>query len=318
MKKSDIAVSVLVMVYNHEKYLDECLNSIVKQKTNFKYEILVHDDCSTDNSKKIIEKYYNNFPDKIIPFYEKENQYYKGNDIIKNILIPNIKGKYFCFCEGDDFWIDENKLQKQYEFLENNKEYKFCVHNSIVVDKNSIKIRDITPLKEGGDLTCYDFILGGGGFVATNSIFSYSFLAKNLPKYFDYMTIDYFWQIYLSSVGKSYCFKDYMSAYRFQSVGSWSARMKESKEKYINHIEKIINTLYMVFDEIDDNYKNSVKKVILTEEFKVFKLKREYKKMKQEPYLEIWKSLSLKKKVGYFLDGHFPIFYGIIKRLLKR
>ena len=85
MKKNNIAVSVLCMVYNHEKYLRECLDSLVNQKTTFTYEILVHDDASTDQSKKIIEEYYKRFPDKIVPIYESENQYSKGVKINQEI-----------------------------------------------------------------------------------------------------------------------------------------------------------------------------------------------------------------------------------------
>lgn len=319
MKNNDeVMVSILVAVYNHEKYLDECLNSIVNQKTNFKYEVLVHDDCSTDNSKTIIEEYYKKYPYIIIPFYEEENQYSKGVKINIDILIPNIKGKYFCFCEGDDFWVDENKLQKQFDFLENNKEYKFCVHNSIKVNKESKKIGKINTLKDGGDLTCEDFIVGGGAFVATNSMFSYSSLAKNLPEYFNIMSLDYFWQIYLSSCGKTYCFKDYMSAYRISTENSWSKRMESNKSKYIQHKEKVIKMLEKINCSLDYKYDEQFKYIILKDQFSILKLQREYKKMRKEPYKDIWKKQSIKKKVKYYFDAHFPKIYGIIKKLLKK
>ena len=310
-----IMVSVLIMVYNHEKYLEECLNSIVNQKTNFKYEILVHDDCSTDNSKKIIEKFHNKYPSKIIPLYEEENQYSKGVKIIEDLLIPKMKGKYFCFCEGDDYWVDNSKLQKQYVFLEKNKEYKFCVHNSIIVDKDSKVIRKKIVLKDGGDLNCEDFITGGGGFVCTNSIFACSSLAKKLPKYFDYMSFDYIWQVYLSSCGKTYCLSDIMSAYRFRSGESWTERINKDKTKLINHFEKVNKVLEMINIDTNNKYDESIKKVIISNKFNILRLQHNFKQMHQEPYIELWKKLSKGKKMKYLIGEFMPNWmYKIVKK----
>lgn len=317
MPKKSIQVSILCMVYNHEKYLEECLNSLVNQKTNFDYEILVHDDCSTDNSKKIIEKYYKEYPNIIVPFYEKENQYSKGVKINKEILIPKMRGKYFCFCEGDDFFIDENKLQKQYDFLENNKDYVFCVHNAIIVNEEGKKIGDITPKIDGGDLTCEEFVSMGGGFVSTNSIFSYSSLAKNLPKYFDHMSMDYFWQIYLSSCGKTYCLKDYLSAYRLGSDGSWTERMEKDHKKFIAYKEKMIETIKLFNEETNYKYDSLVKKRITEIEFAILELKRDYKKMYDEPYNEIRKKQSIRSKLRYFMYVHFKPVFKFLYRIFK-
>ena len=313
MKSKDIMVSILCNVYNHEKYLEECLSSLVNQKTTFKYEILVHDDCSTDTSKSIIENFYKKYPQKIVPIYENENQYSKGIKITKSIMIPKIKGKYFCFCEGDDFWIDEYKLQKQYDFLETHKEYKFCVHNSIKVNRDSEKIGEILPLKDGGDLICEDFIAGGGNFVATNSIFSYSYLAKNLPSYFDYLSIDYIWQIYLSSIGKTFCFKNFMSAYRVQVENSWTNRIMNNKENHIQHIEKVIETLKMINKDTNYRYNDAIKQKIIINEYIILKIKRDYKKAKSGPYKQLWKKESWKSKIKYFIYERFSIIYNIFK-----
>ena len=317
-KSKEIKVSILCLAYNHEKYLEKCLDSLVNQKTNFKYEILVHDDCSTDSSKEIIERYYKKHPKKIIPVYEKENQYSKGVKINKDILIPKMKGKYFCFCEGDDYWIDENKLQKQYDFMERNKDYKLCIHNSIAVDKNGNELYKINPLVNGGDLKCEDFIKNGGGFVSTNSLFSYSYLAKNLPNYFDYLTVDYVWQIYLSSIGKNYCFKEHMSAYRIESEGSWTSRMLSNIDKLIEFKRRIINVLTLINDEMHFKYDEIIKKTIISQEFAILELQKDYKSMKKNKYKEVYKSRPLKIKMKYFLDEHFPSFYNFLRRLRSK
>ncbi len=315
--KNDVKVSVLCTVYNHEKYLERCLISLVNQKTSFKFEILVHDDCSTDNSKQIIEKFHKKYPNLIVPIYEKENQYSQNVKINKDILMPRMKGKYFCFCEGDDYWIDSNKLEKQYCFLENNSEYKFCVHNAIMVDKNDKKIGTITPLFNGGDLTCEDFIKNGGGFVATNSIFACSSLTKQLPKYFDFKTMDYFWQIYLSSCGKTYCFKDYMSAYRVASEGSWTERVLNNREKCLAYKRDLIKSLNLINEEMKWKYNQLFQEQINLINFSIFEMTRDYVKMYSEPYDTIRKNKPLRDRMRYFMYLRFPKLFKLLYRVIK-
>lgn len=128
---NNIVVSIRCLVYNHEPYLRQCLDGFVMQKTNFKFEAIVHDDASTDKSADIIREYANKYPDIIKPIYEKDNQYSKRDGSLKKILDAHSKGKYIAFCEGDDYWTDPLKLQKQVDFLENNSEYVLS-HTSIV------------------------------------------------------------------------------------------------------------------------------------------------------------------------------------------
>ena len=103
-KDEDILVSISCITYNHEKYIRDALEGFLMQKTDFKYEILIHDDASTDNTAKIIREYEEKYPDLIKPIYQKENQWSKGNYRISSTFnIPRAKGKYIAFCEGDDF-----------------------------------------------------------------------------------------------------------------------------------------------------------------------------------------------------------------------
>ena len=113
-------ISILMPTYNHEKYISQAIESTLMQKTNFNYELLIHDDCSTDSTLSIARNYTEKHPDKIRLFTESENQ-----GLLKSYkkLIENSKGKYLAILESDDFWIDENKLQIQVDFLEQNPDY---------------------------------------------------------------------------------------------------------------------------------------------------------------------------------------------------
>lgn len=117
--KSEILVSIRCLVYNHEPFLRRCLDGFVMQKTNFKFEAIVHDDCSTDNSAAIIHEYAKKYPDIIKPIFESVNQYSKNDDSLRKIMDSACTGKYIALCEGDDYWIDPFKLQKQVDILEN-------------------------------------------------------------------------------------------------------------------------------------------------------------------------------------------------------
>ena len=116
-------VSVVCDVYNHEPYLRQCLDGFVIQKTNFKIEVLVHDDASTDKSAEIIMEYTNKYPDIFKPILQQENQYSRGVGIWKTYQFPRVAGKYVAICEGDDYWIDPYKLQKQVDFLESHPDF---------------------------------------------------------------------------------------------------------------------------------------------------------------------------------------------------
>lgn len=126
-------VSVICLVYNHEKYLRQCLDGFVSQETNFKYEVIVHDDCSTDHSVEIIKEYQEKYPEIIKPVFETKNQFSQGLSFIAD-LIRAPKSRYIAFCEGDDYWCSSDKLQKQYDFMESHDDYSMCVHNTIIHD----------------------------------------------------------------------------------------------------------------------------------------------------------------------------------------
>ena len=120
--QDEILVSIQCATFNQESYIRQCLDGFVMQQTNFRFEAIVHDDASTDNTAAIIQEYANKYPDIIQPIFETENQYSKHNGSITRIMRQHMRGKYIAFCEGDDYWIDPLKLQKQVDLLEQDPE----------------------------------------------------------------------------------------------------------------------------------------------------------------------------------------------------
>lgn len=121
--KENPIVSIVTFTFNHEKYILKVLESFINQKTNFEYEIVIHDDASKDNTQEIIREFERKYLKIIKSIYQEENQKTKGNGIVTRISLQVAKGKYIALCEGDDYWTDEYKLQKQVDFLEANPDY---------------------------------------------------------------------------------------------------------------------------------------------------------------------------------------------------
>ncbi len=134
-------VSIKCMSYNHEKYIEDALEGFLIQETDFPFEILIHDDASTDRTADIIREYEARYPNLIKPIYQTENQFQKKDGTIGRIQRDRTKGKYSALCEGDDYWTDPHKLQKQVDFLEANPDYVISFHNTVVEFDN--------PNKEG-------------------------------------------------------------------------------------------------------------------------------------------------------------------------
>ena len=133
-------LSIICITYNHKDFIRQALEGFVMQKTNFKFEVLIHDDASTDGTADIIREYEAKYPDIIKPIYQKENQFSKGVHILKTFIYPRVLGKYVALCEGDDYWTDPNKLQKQVDFLEAHPEYSGCFHVLAIINKTTMNM----------------------------------------------------------------------------------------------------------------------------------------------------------------------------------
>lgn len=133
----DIVVSIQCLTFNHKDYLRQCLDGFVGQQTNFKFEALIHDDASTDGTTEILREYAERYPNIIIPIIETENQWSKGNlRKIMDDMTSRSRGRYIAYCEGDDYWQDPLKLQKQVDALENHPEASMCYTAFQTVDND--------------------------------------------------------------------------------------------------------------------------------------------------------------------------------------
>ena len=218
------------LVYNHAPYLRQCLDGIVMQRTNFPFVAIVHDDASTDESASIIREYAKKYPEIIRPIYESENQYSKKNGSLSMIMDRVMsEAKFIALCEGDDYWTDPYKLQKQVDFLIQHEDYVLVSHVNDIYYQESEEwkrnIRGDYPFHDNGCFKVFDYSLdnyfdigcpqplttvyrNGGG---------YHILPQKYKYYRD--TIFYY---YLLKQGKGALLQDNMGVYRIHGGGIYS------------------------------------------------------------------------------------------------
>ena len=229
-------VSIFCITYNHEKYIAEALDSFLMQETDFSFEILIHDDASTDNTAKIIRSYENKYPSLIKPIYQTENQYSKGIEIHSTFNLPRAKGEYIALCEGDDFWTDERKLQYQIKKMKEYPECQMSFHPVKVIYNQ--RISDTVQGRQAEDDKIFDIkeiIMGNGGFCPTPSLIIKKEVFDNIPAFFENAPVgDYYIQIFGSINGGALYIDKTMSAYRIHSGGVWTSMQTDfsSRKKF--------------------------------------------------------------------------------------
>ncbi len=239
--KGDIdkpAVSVCSVTYDHEKYIAEAIDSFLMQQTDFPFEVLINDDCSTDNTANIIRGYEKEYPNIIKPIYQKENQYSQGIKVNAKFNLSRAKGKYIALCEGDDYWTDPLKLQKQVDFLDSHKEYNMVFHNAELQHhtENGVTIKPFNPEEKSRDYTADEILRTWS--VATASVLccnegQYRYLEDNA--WFPVSDTPYF--IKCASLGKLYYMAEQMSVYRRVPTGLMNSAKFKSVENNLVFIE---------------------------------------------------------------------------------
>lgn len=248
---SEIMVSIYCLAYNHEKYIRNTLDGFLKQITDFRVEIIVHDDASTDRTADIIREYEKKH-DNIIAIYQTENQYTKGIKIVPNYIRPRMRGKYVAVCEGDDYWTDVYKLKKQVNALETHENCCMCLHKVKKILENGKKTGIDLPGKEikTGLYLSSDFLqikLGGGLFQTS----SYMFRAKEWMKYIDNLPEfakvcfvgDAPLLLYFGQLGSVYYFNEYMSCYRTGVPTGWTSQTTGCEQRWLDSKNNMIDTI---------------------------------------------------------------------------
>jgi len=238
-------VSICCLVYNHGEYLKEALDGFLMQKTTFPFEVVIHDDASTDNSASIIKEYALKHPKIFKPLYQTENQKSKlKSGMNPRFNFPRARGKYIAFCEGDDYWTDPLKLQKQVDFLERHPDYGVCFHNVLEVSCLGARREVVVPnVSNHHHYSIQDYILNNK--TATCSVLIKKELFK-LPNWFSSLPFGDLGIVLIvlkeSKSQKGFVFKDTMGVYRVHEGGVHGSLKKNNSsliKAYKQHISFI-------------------------------------------------------------------------------
>ena len=317
-------VTISLVVFNQEKYLREAIESCLMQKVNFPYEIIIHDDNSTDSSANVIMEYANDYPDVIVPILQAENQFSQGTEIISSYIIPKAKGKYVAFLEGDDYWIHPKKLQFQVDFLESHLDVAMCFTATKKIQASNPHKPKIRRYKRHDSIVPHqDVILIGGSLLDMGAVVTRKSVFNDIPKWYYYSQM---WDntVPLLSMlhGHIYFLNRVTSVYRENTPGSYTQKNVRATEKKKTHILKTIhlleefnmgtnnkynkyvdrkvkvisNGLLLLLDPEDENFTKYYADLTpgLKLEYKLFKLIGNYTLWKKYRYL-----LSYFRKIKY-------------------
>lgn len=321
----EIMVTVYCLAYNHEKYIRETLEGFVNQKTNFKYEVIVHDDASTDNTANIIKQYEKKYPGIIKGLYQTENQYSKGIGIVNTYILPNIKGKYIAVCEGDDYWIDTFKLQKQFDYLEKHPNCTFCFTNANIENQINKEIKKFIPYSAEEAKyflnTDRDYTLKNFYEIEFAPTASYMYPASNIkkePKSFKKIcpANDLKKRLYYTAMGYAHYINDVTCVYRENVSNSATTLWKGQYKKKRYEVEKKIIEM---IDDVDvfTNYEYSEDLAKLKEKYILLLIgaASNYKVLKNETFYNVFKKQKFIKKIEIIIRIFLP---ESILKLLKK
>lgn len=255
-RDKEVLLTICVTTFNHARYIQPAMDSFLSQQTDFNFEILVHDDSSTDGTTAILRQYEKDYPSTVHVYYEKENQWGKGTykgGYNRGLLYPSARGRYIAVCEGDDCWIDPHKLQRQVDYLEMHPDVLFTCHAAKVVDGTSgnelsamgmgNEEHDLTPpeiIRNWGVPTA-SWVFRKGALDGLDDVWSFDKPAGDFP------TV-----LYASLRGTVHYFSEKMSLYRYQTPGSWTSSFANENKQISNAYRWL-----KMFESIDSltNYK---------------------------------------------------------------
>ena len=308
--KIDYKVIIKCYTYNHQKYIEDALKGFVMQKTNFPFCAVIVDDYSTDQTAEIIRKYEKQYPEIIKGIYLLEN-YHSQRKSKKSLIQPWLdKTIYIAICEGDDYWIDSSKLQKQVDWLDSHPDYTMCCSDAIISSPNGEL--DWHRYDKDSDITPESMIVGGGFYIQTATIIYRKVIDNYLKE--DYIrqcnTRDYSIQIMCSLKGKVRYFCEKTAVYRFQNPGSWSYDDKYGNvEKLIKKWRSVINLLDGFDKYTSGKYSDTIKYRKIDYISKKIINYKYARNLLYEEFKDVLSLLSFKQRIKLFLRANIIFLF---------
>ena len=308
-------VSVCCTTFNHAKYIRKALDGCLMQKTSFPFEIVVHDDASTDGTADILREYDRNHPGRFHLILQKENQYSQGHGP-SEFINPALTGKYIALCEGDDYWTDSNKLQMQVDYMEAHPECSLTAHQAIRINEQGDYIR---PYSEDPNREDYDMdfpqVLGDlSRFPTASMVFRQDFFQIHQELLTRIPHFDYAYKLLCAGDGSVHVFARSMSAYRMAAKGSWTERMAKDNQKYIQHLQAAARTYEAIDAHFEGRFSQVMTPEIRSRWAQAFECAGNRAALLEPEYRPYYDRLSRSSKRSLWLRWYLPWVYRLVKR----
>lgn len=299
-QSDEMMVSITCVAFNHEDYMHTTLDSFLMQETTFPFEVLINDDVSTDSTIDILKEYEQKFPNIVKPLYQTENKFSQGINTMA-LLFPLVEGKYIAFCDGDDYWVDNQKLQIQVDAMELHPEVDLCIHSAYRETPDGARELVAKHANETKKFSVKNSILSHGDFSETASMMFTTSLIKSLPKWFDTaMPGDYVFEIIGANRGGSLYIDRTMSVYRADVEGGWTTNeLKKSTEERRDFLYAFNDQITFLDEYLDKKYHTEFRHVFHGDVFDFICTVTNDIRVKKELYAQYQNKFSLIEKIQW-------------------
>lgn len=310
-------VSVVCVAYNHERYILDALEGIASQVTSFPFEVIIHDDASTDGTQRLVEEYLESNGLKAKTVFQKTNIYSQGKTYIEYVD-SMVEGKYVAICEGDDYWTDPTKLQRQCAYMESHPNCSAVVHDADIFDMaRSRVIGRVTNSDEEADYSLDHVIRAGGGLYPTCSILCRRELFKLPAEFCGWGIGDYPRSIWFAENGPIHYIPCVMAVYRYGTAGSWTMRIRDegqSKKELEIRVEKLKELDGLRGGRYSDAINYAISKTWFFRNIEFY----DWGSAVRDLGATFYHSLSPVEKGKYWVRTHFPKLFHLIKSAVVR
>ena len=297
-------ISIICNTYNQEKYIAQALDSFLMQKIDVPFEVLVHDDASTDSTPDIVREYEAKYPEIIKPIYQTENQYCKRQSITAKFQMSRAKGKYIAFCEGDDYWSDPDKLRLQYEYMEAHEDCSACCHAYSMVDKDGNLIEERYDFSEDCDIPLKRLIGNQLLLPQFATLMIRSSCVENYDgKFLGYSANDMILRIKCALLGDFHYINKNMSCYRRFTEHSWTVKEGKNKEKLCNNMKRTLGFFEKLNEHTEYKYNDVISYGIDEYNFKIALLENNFRVARKT---KSYKNASFKQRCYITIGCVFP------------
>jgi glycosyltransferase involved in cell wall biosynthesis len=311
MSEQEYFLDIPMCAYNHGKYIAQAIEGVIQQKTSFKFRLIIGEDCSTDNTRQIIENYRKENPLILKVYYHDKNI---GPVENSKILFAEVKAKYIALCDGDDYWTDPYKLQKQVSFLEKYPDFSICFHNARILNEDYPETLSFSNRPDQKEISEFDDLAKGEFIYTPTCVFRTENFRKFPQKYYRFIN-NYTLDLHNAQYGKIKYLNEAMCVYRIHRGGIWSTVMRE---KTLMNQLPTYKFYPKYFDKKYRHYFIGHLRNMTSELITILLEKNDYKNFWRYYKDYVFYNITEMKKIKHIINLFLRANYSMVREIMKR